>query len=119
LKRANVINFIQGAKIQISEERGRGVFASRSLKYGELIVVEKAVAEAPTEDDLIEKCTNLIRFKGIEFLRMSYMYQGEKTTGLPPLTIFTLNNYQEYRNHESIQQRFKDMDGKSCDQITS
>jgi len=74
LKDAKVINFIQGAKIRLTEDRGRGVFASRPLKYGELIVVEKAVAEAPTQDALIEKCTNLIRFKGIEFLRMSYMY---------------------------------------------
>lgn len=49
---------------------------------------------------------------------MSYMYSGPGSEcGLPPLAVFIYNNYQEYRSHGSYQQRFKDMEGKTCDQI--
>ena len=41
-----VINYVNGVEIKMSMENGRGVFASKDLKRGDLIVVEKAVAEA-------------------------------------------------------------------------
>ena len=39
------MNFIQGVEIKLTKERGRGVFAAKSLKKGELIIVENAIAE--------------------------------------------------------------------------
>ena len=44
LKSDKILNYIQGVEIKISEGKGRGVFACKDLKRGELIVVEKAVA---------------------------------------------------------------------------
>ena len=48
-----IINFIQGVEIKMTKDRGRGVFASKPLKKGDLLVVEKAIAEVRIEQILI------------------------------------------------------------------
>ena len=40
-----VLNYIYGVQIKMTEEKGRGLFASKDLKEGDLLIVEKAVAE--------------------------------------------------------------------------
>ena len=49
----HVLNFIQGVQIKRKEGMGRGVFASRDLKEGELIAVEKAIAIEYQYKDMI------------------------------------------------------------------
>ena len=46
LAAGKVVNYIQGVEIKLTKFRGRGVFATKDLERGELIVVEKALAEA-------------------------------------------------------------------------
>ena len=40
-----IVNRIEGIEIKMTKDKGRGVFASRDLKKGDLLVVERAVAE--------------------------------------------------------------------------
>ena len=46
LEANKVVNHIQGVEIKLTRFRGRGVFASKDLKRGELIIVERALGEA-------------------------------------------------------------------------
>ena len=41
-----ILNYIQGVEIKLTKDKGRGVFAAKAFKKGELIVVENAIAEA-------------------------------------------------------------------------
>lgn len=47
---------------------------------------------------LIESAINVCDLKGVNALRMSYLYGGgkAKTTKVPPLEIFVNNNYKNY-----------------------
>jgi len=45
LENDKILNFIQGVKLKMTKDKGRGVFASKDLKRGDLLVVEKSIAE--------------------------------------------------------------------------
>jgi len=98
-----ILNYVNGVQIKMTEDRGRGVFATRFLKKGTLIAVETAAVEAldyKTSDaaktTLVEKCADVAKLKGVEALRMSYLYDGTPNSKIPPLDIFVQNNYQQY-----------------------
>ena len=38
-----ILNYISGVEIKMTENHGRGVFATKDLQKGDLIVVEKAL----------------------------------------------------------------------------
>ena len=105
LKQDKILNYLDGVEIKMTSGKGRGVFASKDLKRGELIVVEKAIAESIQDetcegfdkDDvqknvrasqlaLVKACTEIADLKGIEALRLSYLYDGSKKDELklPP-----------------------------------
>ena len=48
LRREDVFftNYIQGLEIKMTSDHGRGLFATRNLKKGELLIVEKPVINA-------------------------------------------------------------------------
>ena len=58
---------------------GRGLFATRLIKEGELIIVEKAVAdvhqydecEGTAQEELLERCLELVRLEGTAALRLT------------------------------------------------
>ena len=39
-QKGRILNYVYGIDIKISEGRGRGIFATKDIKSGELIVVE-------------------------------------------------------------------------------
>ena len=83
----------------MTKDRGRGVFAAKLLKKGELIAVEKAMAEADGDNntELVKQCSDLAQRKGIEALRMSYlMDKSGKELKIPQLKLFFHNNYKKY-----------------------
>ena len=43
LKQDKILNYLDGVEIKMTPDKGRGVFASKDLKRGELIIVEKAI----------------------------------------------------------------------------
>ena len=98
-----ILNYVNGVQIKMTEDRGRGVFATRYLKKGTLIAVETAAVEAldyqtsvTAKSFLTEKCADVAKLKGVEALRMSYLYDGTPNTKIPPLDIFVENNYKKY-----------------------
>ena len=98
-----IINYVNGVQIKMTEDRGRGVFATRFLKKGTLIAVETAAVQAldaaksdAAKAALVEKCADVAKLKGVEALRMSYMYDGTPNTNIPPPDIFVQNNYKKY-----------------------
>ena len=48
----------------MTKDKGRGVFASRDLRKGELLVVEKAVAEVIQDEQLHATTKKGPRFRG-------------------------------------------------------
>ena len=49
VKYDKILNYIKGVEIKITKDRGRGLFAAKSLKKGELLIVEKAIADVATD----------------------------------------------------------------------
>ena len=43
-KTGHIANYINGLEIKMTKDKGRGVFATRDLKEGELIIVETPIA---------------------------------------------------------------------------
>ena len=109
-----VLNFIQGLEIKMTEDMGRGIFAAKDLRRGELLVVEKSIADAIDDGDelgiqfnyknssniydgahreIVKKCFDLSRLQGTEAVRLSYLYAGGdiKDLKIPPISIFTSN----------------------------
>ena len=99
----------------MNKGEGRSVFASKPLKKGELIVVERAIAEASGDDQLgrseqlVKKCTALAGLNGVEALRMSYLDDGRENTSLelPPIKVFVENYYKEYQIPTLTDERLK------------
>jgi len=53
LSENRILNYINGLEIKMTKNnKGRGVFASRDLKRGELLAVEKAIVEVNKEKNL-------------------------------------------------------------------
>ena len=46
-----IINCVHGLEIRMTASMGRGVFASRDIQKGELILVEKAIAVGKQDKD--------------------------------------------------------------------
>lgn len=110
----------------MTKDKGRGVFAAKSLKRGELLVVERAVADTcnirslgsadtkcPNDSysELVNRCSDLARLKGIEALRMSYLFDGAAAADLaiPPLEIYVQNYYKKYQIPDIPIARLKQM----------
>ena len=47
---SKILNHVNGIEIKMTEGRGRGIFAAKPLHKGDILVVEKALAEAPMND---------------------------------------------------------------------
>lgn len=74
------MNFAHGIEIKFSEKHGRGLFATKDFKKGELILGEKATAFAKgDENSLLVKCFDIVEYGGIEALRLSYLFDGKNT----------------------------------------
>jgi len=43
-KSSNLLNYINGLTVKYSPGKGRGVFATRNLHEGELLIAEKPIA---------------------------------------------------------------------------
>ena len=98
--------------------RGRGVFASKFLKKGELIAVEKAIADIKEKEtikerdnlkyitdihrEMVKRCLDLTQLKRIEAIRLSYLSDGNNIDNhiIPPMDIFIKNNYKQYKQAE-------------------
>jgi hypothetical protein len=96
---------------------GRGVFADRDFRKGQLLSVETSIAEASldkdgvftfidpvymadnTHTDLTSMCSNLHQLKGLEALKISYLYDGRSKSSLklPPMELFTQNKYKKFK----------------------
>ena len=82
----------------------------------DLILVERCVAQAHKgiiklysftdrsihdsgHTELVKKCSDIAQLKGIQALRMSYLYDGQtgREATIPPLKIFVENHYKKYR----------------------
>jgi len=74
----------------MTKNRGRGLFATKDIKKGEIIIVEKPIAwiiensnPSNTEDaksemlkpltTLVKKCLDINKINGIQSMRMSYL----------------------------------------------
>ena len=97
MKDDKIINYarVDGVEVKMVEGKGRGVFAKRAVKKGELIAVEKALVEVTSVTKvkewnsknkknmenglrlkLIKKCSDIAKIRGIEALRLSYLSDG-------------------------------------------
>ena len=45
---------------------------------------------------MVEKCFKFVELKGVEALRLSYLYDGSENLPLPPVDIFVKNNYKKH-----------------------
>ena len=85
------MNFIKNVEVKMTKDKGRGVFAKCDIPRGELIVVEYALAEVFLDADslttdhtisqakikgLADGCQFIANLKGVEALRLNYMYDG-------------------------------------------
>ena len=114
----HLLNYANGVQVKLSKERGRGIFAEKDIKKGELIIVEKpiAVVEKMVLSDeklgskelkklcndriteLTEKCLALYKLKGIEALRLSYLCDGENINeSIPPDNLYVSSAYKKYK----------------------
>ena len=99
----SILNYIHdGLSIQTTKDKGRGVFTTRKIKRKELLIVERAIANAPgAAEVLVRKCKDLANHNGIHALRMSYLhYEGLYNHRIPPKSIFIENNYKQYEIKE-------------------
>jgi len=46
MKQDKILNYLDGVEVKMTKDKGRGVFASKNLKRGELLIVEKAIAQS-------------------------------------------------------------------------
>ena len=51
LAEGRVLNYIDGVEIKMTKNKGRGAFATKSMEKGDLIIVEKAIAESHQYSD--------------------------------------------------------------------
>ena len=117
LHHENFINFVQSLEIKISKGKGRGLFATRNIYKGDLLIAEKAIAngkpsKSSTEKteiskinisvdekaEIINKCYELAQLKGVQALRLSYLHDGEfQDLKIPPIDIFVKNKYKNHK----------------------
>ena len=83
-----ILNYVYGLELKMSENNeGRGLFATRDIKKGELLIVEKALAHVSEKEFLMNKDSNpiedfalklvyLLEFRGIEAVRIGHLYDG-------------------------------------------
>ena len=99
----NILNYINPSlEIVRSEGKGRGIFSTDNIKKGDILLVEKAVAQVTQYKrggvykggltELLKQITILAKNdKRIENLRMSYLYDGiskESELKIPDLSIY-------------------------------
>ena len=72
-----ILNYLGDVEIRMSENKGRGLFASKLIEQGQLILVEKSLISASNKIELIQKCKKLYDLKGQDALRISSMYFGQ------------------------------------------
>ena len=91
---------------------GRGVFATKPINQGQLLVVEEAIAEGFCQKEVpfdgfhqfIKRFWDIAQLKGIHALRMSYILGGPNEEKVPLSSLFYNNNYkQNYKNVPDIQ----------------
>jgi len=94
--------------------KGRGLFATKLIKKGELLIVEKPLASVCEDpwvqmtgadyesayqmrfNELMKQCHCMLGLKGIHALRVSYLYPGVNHKEIPPFEIYTCNDYKKY-----------------------
>ena len=125
MEQGKVLNHIGDLEIKMTPDRGRGIFATKLLKMGDLVLVESAVAgvvqnrqmldgfnlatchiekrhvkqlQEDLREELTKNCIDVAQLKGVEAYRMSFLYAGGDKSDLkiPPLDIFTDNHYKKY-----------------------
>jgi len=107
------LNKIQSLKVEWSKDKGRGVFAKTDIPKGALMIVDKSIASVSLEEgdakkgfywqqnrtvhdsgmkQHVDACKEICQLKGINALRLGYIYGG-LSDKIPPLEIFLKNNY--------------------------
>ena len=86
----------------MTKNKGRGLFASRLLRKGELIIAEKAIAcDQNTSGDnkkMLEICSDIMQYKGINALRLSLLSDGSnENLEIPSIDIYTKNEYKSHK----------------------
>ena len=89
------MNYFDGVEVKMTPKCGRGMFATKNFKKGDVVIAEKAIASGTYGADLISKCSKIYEIKGAKAIRLSYLYNGgDKFTIIPNLEIFTKNTYR-------------------------
>jgi len=101
----------------MTKDKGRGLFASIDIQEGELILVEKAICYAEAnkiKEGYCEQgsevvfdignyrlecqCQEFAKLKGIQALRLSYLYYGDdEIFEIPPISVFVENTYKQHK----------------------
>ena len=53
-KSSHILNYVNGVEIKMTQNMGRGLFATKPLKRGDLIIVEKSLAIVQTKAENFE-----------------------------------------------------------------
>lgn len=95
------MNYVNGLQQKMVPAEGRGLFATRDLKKGELLIAEKALAVGKGKhqvNDLVDNCIELSKLKGVHALRLNALWNGDKDDlKVSGLGIFVKNNYRQYK----------------------
>jgi hypothetical protein len=59
----------------VSPGKGRGLFAQKDIKKGQLLIVDKSVAWG-MHADIIKQCSDIMLRRGVEAVRLSYLFDG-------------------------------------------
>ena len=98
-------------EIRQTKYKGRGVFLKQAVKKGELLFVEKPIECVYQYQHvsqkksnirelvyLIRQCSEIANLKGQHALRLSYLHYDPEIANMPipPIEIFTQNEYKQY-----------------------
>ena len=77
----------------MTKQKGRGIFTTKDIKKGDLIIADKAIAtiqyKIGEQDRMIDECVKICKVGGILAIRMSYLFDGiYQNMKIPPLEIF-------------------------------
>ena len=86
----------KGIYYLVTNDKGRGLFATKDFKKGDLLLVEKALAGPMDEPRLQATLWEYAKEKRVEALRLNYLYDGRETKDLkiPPMELFLRDEFK-------------------------
>ena len=82
MKDDKLVNYVSNIEVRTTSKSLRGVFATRDIQRGELIAVERSMAEGHGETELIseeklmERMLYIASYKNAYSIRLGYAYAG-------------------------------------------